>query len=70
VDVYLSHNWGKDSQGRDNHARVKLLQEHLVELGLTVRFDDSGIEGQNTTREITEAIGSCKVCECVVCVCV
>ena len=32
TDVFLSHNWGKDGSGRDNHYRLSLINKGLKEL--------------------------------------
>ena len=39
-DAFLSHAWGPDSHGRDNHATVARVCAGLQERGLTVWFDD------------------------------
>jgi hypothetical protein len=80
--VFLSHTWKKDSEGRDNHARVRLLRDKLTAVGLRVWFDGTTMEGKDINREMAEGIekstvsGFCVcmcacVCMCVyVCVCV
>jgi hypothetical protein len=37
---FLSHAWGKDKQGRDNHRRVSLVAQLLKRNGLDVFFDE------------------------------
>ena len=39
VDVMLSHNWGDDAEGRDNHARVLELNAALEAAGVTTWCD-------------------------------
>jgi len=39
-DVFLSHNWGSDEEGRDNHARVGMINKALKERGLRTWFDE------------------------------
>jgi hypothetical protein len=55
-DVFLSHNWGRDSEGRDNHARVRLLRDRLTAAGLRVWFDETAFEGKDINREMAEGI--------------
>ena len=45
VDVFLSHNWGKDEKGRDNHARVKKINTLLKARGVTTWFDEGDMAG-------------------------
>ena len=40
TDVFLSHNWGTDEEGRDNHERVALINEALNKLGYCTWFDE------------------------------
>jgi len=39
-DVFLSHAWGEDTEGRDNHVRVMKMASYLRLHGLEVFFDD------------------------------
>lgn len=39
-DCFLSHNWGPDCKGRDNHARATRIAMFLRNHGLEVFFDD------------------------------
>ena len=39
TDVFLSHNWGPDESGRDNHERVSKLNEALKSKGIKTWFD-------------------------------
>jgi len=38
--VFISHNWGEDSSGRDNHQRVLKIAQFLQYHGLKVFLDD------------------------------
>lgn len=39
TDIFLSHNWGEDDSGRDNHYRVSLINKELKKLGYQTWFD-------------------------------
>ena len=45
TDVFLSHNWGKDESGRDNHHRVSVVNKELKKLGYQTWFDDEKLTG-------------------------
>ncbi len=45
-DVFLSHNWGKDDIGRDNHQRVNLIKQELNARGIKTWFDSEQLSGQ------------------------
>ena len=45
TDVFLSHNWGTDEEGRDNHERVTLINEALKKLGYCTWFDEEDLTG-------------------------
>ena len=40
TDVFLSHDWGKDEYGRDNHQRVSLINDELKARGYITWFDE------------------------------
>jgi hypothetical protein len=44
-DVFLSHCWGEDEEGRDNHARVALIHEALKLRGVRSWFDGEYMDG-------------------------
>mmetsp|Transcript_4906 Transcript_4906/g.6848 ORF Transcript_4906/g.6848 Transcript_4906/m.6848 type:complete len:293 (+) Transcript_4906:112-990(+) len=44
-DVFLSHNWGKDSEGRDNHARVVSMAKYLEDQGIKCWIDEQEMSG-------------------------
>mmetsp|Transcript_19295 Transcript_19295/g.20914 ORF Transcript_19295/g.20914 Transcript_19295/m.20914 type:complete len:561 (+) Transcript_19295:65-1747(+) len=55
-DVFLSHNWGKDTFGRDNHERVKRINLSLQERGVKTWFDEEQLNGnlrEGMARAIT-----------------
>ena len=39
-DCFLTHDWGQDEDGRDNHARVARVCVGLKAAGLRPWFDD------------------------------
>ena len=45
TDVFLSHNWGKDESGRDNHYRLSLINKGLQELDDQTWFDKECMAG-------------------------
>eukprot|EP01031_Cornospumella_fuschlensis_P025379 gene25379-30646_t len=44
-DCFLTHDWGKDQLGRDNHARVGKLNGLLKERGFRTWFDEEMMRG-------------------------
>ena len=62
-DCFLSHNWGKDSEGRDNHARVVQIANALKAAGLRPWLDEELMAGDinNTMSEAIEN-SACVVC--------
>ena len=47
---FLSHNWGRDTNNRDNHNRVRLINEALKKRGLVTWFDADRMTGDVLTR--------------------
>ena len=45
TDVFLSHNWGEDEDGRDNHKRVSIINEELKTRGYKTWFDEEKMAG-------------------------
>ena len=45
TDVFLSHNWGSDESGRDNHQRVSLINKELLQRGYKTWFDEDKMTG-------------------------
>ncbi|CAK9030922.1 BspA family leucine-rich repeat surface protein, partial [Durusdinium trenchii] len=50
-DVFLTHDWGSDELGRDNHERVKQVNDFLKSQGKTTWFDEDRL-----THDITQQI--------------
>ena len=44
--MFLSHNWGEDEGGRDNHQRVLLIDTELKRLGYQTWFDKYQMTGE------------------------
>lgn len=44
--VFLTHDWGKDEQGRDNHARVSKVNDWLKANGVITWFDSDRMTGR------------------------
>ena len=45
-DTFLTHNWGEDDEGRNNHERVKAVHSKLRDLGVCCWFDEEQLEGE------------------------
>ena len=58
TDVFLSHNWGKDSE---NHQKVAKINQALQDLGYVTWFDDKEIYGDIRAR-MAEGIKNTKCC--------
>ena len=50
TDVFLSHNWGKDELGCDNHVRVLKINEELKKRGYRTWFDEERMKGHIVNR--------------------
>lgn len=59
VDVFLSHNWGKDISYRNNHDRVALINEELKKIGYQTWFDTERIRG-GIMKKMSEGIEQAK----------
>jgi len=59
-DIFLSHAWGKNELGIDNHEKCKQLCNKLINNGYSVWFDDYEMIG-NIDKNIMKGINSCKV---------
>ena len=60
TDVFLSHNWGKDEYGRNNHQRVSFINEELKARGYKTWFDEEKLPGnidEKMAREIERTEG-------------
>jgi hypothetical protein len=45
TDIFLTHNWGVDDLGRQNHDRVVVINEALKSLGFVTWFDNDRMTG-------------------------
>ena len=43
--MFLSHNWGTDELGRDNHRRVLIINKELKRMGYKTWFDEDQLRG-------------------------
>lgn len=59
VDVFLSHKWGKDANGRDNHARVARIRDELEKRGIRCWFDEVFMAG-NVNAAMAQGIENSK----------
>ena len=55
TDIFLSHNWGEDGSGRDNHQRVALINQELKNMGYETWFDEYEMAG-NIAERMSEGI--------------
>lgn len=55
TDVFLSHNWGNDECGRNNHQRVSLINEELKARGYKTWFDEEKMTG-NIDKKMARGI--------------
>eukprot|EP00605_Chrysophyceae_sp_TOSAG23-4_P000684 GSChrysophyteH1.ASY1.ANO1.768.1 assembled CDS len=60
TDVFLTHDWGSDEQGRDNHARVSKINSALKARGLKTWFDEDRMEGK-VKQQMLDGIDSSAV---------
>lgn len=49
-DAFLTHNWGYDEEGRDNHSRVKLFNEELKKQG----FEETWFDEERMTGNVVD----------------
>lgn len=59
TDLFLSHNWGMDDSGRDNHQRVSLIGKKLIEMGYKTWFDEDKMAG-DLDKKIAQGIDQTK----------
>ena len=57
--VLLSHNWGKDDSGRDNHYRVSLINKELKKIGYQTWFDADRMTG-DIVKQMSQGIEQTK----------
>jgi len=59
--VFISHCWTKDMCGRDNHARVKMLNDALLcSTKVDTWFDEDSMRG-NLTQSMCKGIDECDI---------
>ena len=51
----LTHDWGTDEKGRDNHARVAAVHAALTVAGLRCWFDEEQMQGDINKQSISAA---------------
>ena len=54
-DVFLTHDWGSDELGRDNHARVSKINYALKQMGFVTWFDEERMRG-NINEQMAQGI--------------
>lgn len=59
TDVFLSHNWGKDELGRNNHNRVALINKKLKKVGYDTWFDEERMTG-DIDKKMSQGIEKAK----------
>lgn len=57
--LFLSHAWVVDEEGRDTHARARLLAARLGRLGWTTWFDEVDMKG-NVDAAMASGIDECE----------
>jgi len=60
-DCFLSHNWGPDGLGRDNHQRVMRLCSELCKRGVRCWFDSTNMSG-DVNQAMSEGISKSRYC--------
>ena len=53
--AFLTHDWGTDEKGRDNHARVAAVHTALTAAGLRCWFDEEQMQG-DINKQMTKGI--------------
>ena len=62
-DCFLTHDWGEDEGGRNNHARVARVCANLKKEGLRPWFDEERMRGDINDKMADGIEGSgCVVC--------
>ena len=54
-DCFLTHDWGKDEKGRDNHQRVSAINTELKRRGFRTWFDEDRMRG-NIQKQMAAGI--------------
>ena len=60
TDIFLTHDWGTDEQGRNNHERVSFINDVLKKEGYITWFDSDRMTG-DVARQIADGIDNTKV---------
>ncbi len=58
--AFLTHDWGTDEKGRDNHARVAAVHHALAAAGLACWFDEEQMQG-DINKQMTRGIDKSSV---------
>jgi hypothetical protein len=66
--VFISHAWALDGEGRDNHQRVKRLNDILKKRGIVTWFDDDRI--RQYTRSLRDILAKALDSACCVLICI
>ena len=45
TDCFITHNWGLDEEGRDNHERATKIKDSLAARNLIIWFDAERMSG-------------------------
>tara|TARA_B100000035_G_scaffold305590_1_gene306597 strand:+ start:1063 stop:1854 length:792 start_codon:yes stop_codon:yes gene_type:complete len=59
-DIFISHAWGINEEGKNNHESCKKICNKLISNGYSVWFDDYEMVG-NIDKNIIKGINGCKV---------
>ena len=59
TDCFLTHDWGTDQYGRNNHDRVARINEDLKKRGFITWFDSDRMIG-NIVAQMTSGIDNCQ----------
>lgn len=60
-DIFLSHDWGDDGKGRNNHHRARTLKDALATKGIKVWFDEVNMDHRNIAQAMSSGIEKSKV---------
>merc|ERR1712038_1619450 len=60
-DAFLTHNWGKDNQKRDNHKRVVAFKNALTEFGIENLWLDEERMSGNVDQQMMDGIDNSKL---------
>lgn len=66
--VFISHTWAKDGELRDNHQRVKRLNDILKKRGIVTWFDDDRI--RQDTSSLRDILAKALDSACCVLICI